>query len=157
MEVNNLTLEQKATNFDTCCHINLVKKFAWQFVIKLMTRALEHDATKLKEPEVDLFVKFTPRLADTQYGSPEYNEALKGLKPALDHHYGQNRHHPEYFKNGIEDMDIVDIVEMFFDWKAATLRQKDGNLRKSIEMNANRFKISPQLVKIFENSMDLFD
>lgn len=30
-------------------------------------------------------------------------------------------------------MNLIDIVEMFCDWKAASERQLDGNLLKSIE------------------------
>ena len=54
-------------------------------------------------------------------------------------------------------MNLVDIVEMFCDWKAATERHHDGNLHKSIEKNAVRFEMNAQLVKIFENTADLFD
>ena len=137
--------------------VDVARSFLNDIVFALLRRGMEHDKTKLYEPEVDLFVKYTPELAKCHYGSPEYDTALKGLKPALDHHYGNNRHHPEHFKAGVKDMNLVDIIEMMCDWKAATLRQKDGNLRKSIEINAERFKINPQLVRILENSMDLFD
>lgn len=157
MEVKSLTAEQKATNFDTMQHIETVRKMMLKLIIQLMYRAHEHDQTKLAEPEVDLFVKYTPELAKCHYGSPEYQTALAGLKPALDHHYGQNRHHPEHFKNGINDMNLIDLIEMIVDWKAATLRQKDGNIRKSIELNMNRFGISPQLAKIMENTIELFE
>jgi len=79
------------------------------------------------------------------------------MKPAVDHHYEMNRHHPEHFADGIDGMNLLDIVEMLCDWKAATLRHKDGDLRKSIETNAVRFKISPQLKRIILNTIDLFD
>lgn len=155
--MSELSVEQKATNFETMKHIDCVRRFMKVLTDQLTWRAFDHDKSKLDTPEVDLFTEFTPKLAQTTYGSPEYAEALKGLKPALDHHYANNRHHSEHFKNGIDDMNIIDLIEMFVDWKAATLRQKDGNLRKSIEINAERYRIGPQLVKILENSMDLFD
>jgi hypothetical protein len=75
------------------------------------------------------------------------------LKPALDHHYANNSHHPQFYKNGIDGMNLLDLVEMFFDWKAATERTKDGDIRKSIEINSTRFNISPQLVSIFVNTI----
>jgi hypothetical protein len=52
-------------------------------------------------------------------------------------------------------MNLIDLVEMLCDWKAASERHNDGNIRKSIEINASRFTISPQLVKILENTADL--
>lgn len=79
------------------------------------------------------------------------------MKPALDHHYAKNRHHCEHMADGINDMNLIDVIEMFCDWKAATLRHNDGNLRKSIEHNAKRFGMQSQLVKIFENTVDIVD
>ena len=79
------------------------------------------------------------------------------MKPALDHHYIVSKHHPEHWSCGIDNMSLVDLVEMFCDWKSATLRTKDGDMAKSIEHNSKRFNMSPQLVKIFMNSVDLLE
>jgi hypothetical protein len=65
-------------------------------------------------------------------------------------------HHPEHFKDGVDDMNLLDIMEMFCDWKAAGERHNDGNILKSIERNADRFGLSPQLVRILENTAKLF-
>ena len=54
-------------------------------------------------------------------------------------------------------MNLVDIVEMICDWKAATLRHNDGNLLKSIETNARRFGYDDQLKQIFINTAKMFD
>ena len=48
------------------------------------------------------------------------------FKPAIDHHYANNRHHPEHWPNGINDMTLMDLIEMLADWKAATARNKNG-------------------------------
>jgi hypothetical protein len=36
-------------------------------------------------------------------------------------------------------MDLVQVIEMLADWKAATLRHADGSLTRSIIQNADRF------------------
>ena len=87
----------------------------------------------------------------------QYIEALEKLKPALEHHYASNRHHPEHFVNGINDMTLIDVVEMFCDWKASTLRHNDGNLLKSIEINAERFNMDGQLKQILMNTARMLD
>ena len=46
---------------------------------------------------------------------------------------------------------------MFCDWKAATERHNDGNLLKSIQINAQRFGYDDQLKRIFLNTAKLFD
>ncbi len=155
--MNTLTLEQQACNYETFRHIETVRNLLQKVVIELLDRAEKHDQSKLESPEVELFTEFTPLLASTTYGSAEYEEVRKKLKPALDHHYAKNKHHPEHYVHGIDDMTLIDLVEMFVDWKAATLRHHDGNLRKSIEKNTERFQISPQLRKILENTVELFD
>ena len=82
---------------------------------------------------------------------------MKELNTALQHHYAYNRHHPEHFSKGINDMTLVDIVEMLCDWKAASMRQHDGNLLKSIEINATRFGYDDQLKQIFINTAKMLD
>lgn len=49
-------------------------------------------------------------------------------------------------------MDLLDLIEMLCDWKAASERHNDGNIRKSIEHNGVRFNMSSQLIRICENT-----
>lgn len=150
-----LTEAEKATNYDTFRHIERVRNLLNQFVAELLRRGEAHDQTKLVPPEVGAFTEYTGKLAGCTYGSQEYEGYRKAMKPALDHHYAHNRHHPEHFKSGVNDMNLLDLLEMFADWKAASERHNDGNIRKSIEKNADRFGMSPQLVRIFENTVEV--
>ena len=150
-----LSTEQKATNADTLQHIMRVRNLLNQCTYQLDLRGELHDQTKLKEPEVAFFTEFTPKLAHCTYGSEEYKANMIAMKPAIDHHNAHNRHHPEHHKNGIDDMNLIDLVELMCDWKAASERHNDGNIRKSLEINANRFGISPQLLRILENTADI--
>lgn len=153
--MSDLTIEEQATNFDTMRHIEKVRNYLNRMIVEILNRASKHDQTKLEQPEVGVFTEYTAKLATTTYGGAEYDAFKKAMKPALDHHYCNNRHHPEYHKNGINDMNIIDLLEMLVDWKAASERHNDGNIRKSIEINGKRFDMSPQLIRIFENSVDL--
>lgn len=153
----SLSLEQQATNFVTFRHIERVRNLLNTMAIDLIKRGEEHDQSKLESPEVELFTEFTPKLATSTYGSEEYEGFRKAMGPALDHHYAKNAHHPEHWPNGINDMSLLDLLEMFCDWKAAGERHNNGNILKSIEVNANRFGISPQLVKVFQNTAKVFD
>lgn len=149
---DKLTVEQKACNNDTFRHIERVRNLLNEFITELLERGRLHDQSKLESPEVEAFTEFTPKLASCTYGSPEYEEYRKAMGYALDHHYANNRHHPEHHKEGINDMTLLDILEMLADWKAASERHNNGNILKSIEKNADRFGISPQLVRILENT-----
>ncbi|WP_260858005.1 DUF5662 family protein [Bacillus sp. FJAT-22090] len=79
------------------------------------------------------------------------------MQVALKHHYENNSHHPEYHQDGIRGMDLLDVVEMFCDWKAATMRHADGDINKSIEINKERFGYSDELAQIFKNSVKIFE
>jgi hypothetical protein len=111
-----------------------------------------HDQSKLESPEVEAFTEYTPKLAGCTYGSEEYKGYLAAIKPALDHHYANNKHHPEHWANGVNDMNLLDVLEMLCDWKAASERHNDGNIQKSIEINSKRFNLSPQLTEILKNT-----
>lgn len=138
---------------ETKKHIKRVKELLSSVCTKLRIRSDKHDASKLKEPEVSIFEEYTKKLKDTEYGSKEYKQYLKEMKPALDHHYQENSHHPEHFDKGIEGMSLLDLIEMLSDWRAATERNKDGDIKKSIEINTERFSIDKQLKQILLNTI----
>lgn len=138
---------------DTKEHIVKVMVNIHKVSSKLDKRALNHDKSKLEQPELDIFVEYTPKLANTTYGSDEYKEHLKGMQVGLKHHYENNSHHPEYWENGIDDMSLLDIIEMLADWKAASERHGDGDMIMSLNINTKRFNISEQLHKILLNTI----
>ena len=142
---------------ETQKHIEKVRHYIRFFTDKLTTRGEQHDASKLTSPEVELFAEHTERLAEIEYGSEDYKKELEALKPALDHHYSVNKHHPQYYPNGVEGMSLIDLVEMIADWKAASERYNSGNLLKSIELNIKRFNIEPQLGQILINTAKVMD
>ena len=140
------------STIDTLNHKKRINELLIMAANELLSRAVKHDNSKLEYPEKPLFDEFTHQLGKCTYGSTEYTDFLLKLKPALDHHYAHNSHHPEHYKNGINDFDIFDLVEMFFDWKASSERQHNGNIHKSIEANGKRFDMSNQLQDIFANT-----
>lgn len=153
--MSELSDKEMITNYQTMKHIERVRNLLNVVIAELLKRGEEHDQCKLEQPEVGMFTEYTDKLSGTTYGSPEYNEFKKQMGPALAHHYARSSHHPEHYKNGINDMSLWDLCEMLVDWKASSERHNDGNIRKSIEINGSRFEMSTQLIKIFENSVDL--
>jgi hypothetical protein len=124
---------------------------------KLLDRGAQHDRSKMEEPELSIFNKCTERLRGMTYGSPDYLAALGDMKPALEHHYASNRHHPEHYPQGIRGMNLVDLMELFCDWAAACRRHADGDLRKSIEINQKRFNMGDELTQILRNTVEVLE
>ena len=139
---------------DTIAHIAVVRENLERVVEDLRRRQAEHDLSKLADPEKAVFDEFTPKLKASTYGSDEYKGFLAAMKPALDHHYAHNSHHPEHYHDGIRGMCLLDVLEMLADWKAATLRHADGDLRKSIEINQKRFGYGDELKAVLLNTAE---
>jgi hypothetical protein len=155
--MSELSLEEQAVNYATLRHIESVRNVLNAVIVELLKRGESHDQLKLEQPELSGFLTHTHKLGSTEYNSPEYKAMLEELKPTLAHHYANYRHHPEHFPNGLDDMNLVDIIEMFCDWKASTSRNKNGNLLQSIENNRSRFRMSDQMINVFKNTATLFD
>jgi hypothetical protein len=151
-----LTEKQKITNWETLKHIEVVMQLLATMQHEIALRMFSHDRTKLQSPELEMFEIFTDKLAALTYGSEAYEQCRQEmLDSALGHHYENNRHHPQFFENGVDDMNLIDLIEMLCDWKASTLRSSDGDIWYSIEHNAKGFNLTPQLVKILQNTVPL--
>lgn len=137
---------------DTKKHIENVQGYMREVINELTLVAVIHDASKLESPEKEYYDKYTPKLSSVTYGSDEYKQFLIEANVGFQHHYEHNRHHPEHFKNGIQDMTLLDLIEMLCDWKAASMRVKDGDLQKSLEYNRERFQIYASIYRILENT-----
>jgi hypothetical protein len=150
------TIEKYDSTAETEEHINQVAKRLLWFADELLQRGDQHDASKLGPEEKPLFDEMTPKLKTLVYGSDEYKASLAALGPALKHHYAVNSHHPEHYENGVAGFDLLDLVEMYCDWQAACLRNKDGDFGKSLGINEKRFNMDPQLASIFRNTFERY-
>lgn len=136
---------------NTTSHIHEVNEILDWFVIELKERAFKHDISKYSDEEMEGFAKVQQMIMEN--GSVEHSEILKVLAPVLIRHYERNRHHPEHFPNKINDMNLIDLMEMFADW-LATLHNKDiDKVNDSIDVSQERFGFDGVLNKIFKNTV----
>src|SRR6266576_517546 len=167
LEISTLMYDSRIDTYD---HIGKVRAYLGRTIINLLDRALIHDASKLESPEVEMFDEFTPKLAELEYGSPEYKATTGAMGAALEHHYEHNSHHPEHYENGIEGMSLLDLLEMICNWKAASERHTkrpampaapgraeapkyDSNIERSIDLNQERWGYSDELKSILLNTV----
>lgn len=118
----------------------------------LFGRAVVHDNSKFSPEEYEPYEEAFPELQKYAYGSDEFKAALAKIKPAINHHYEVNDHHPEYFEAGISQMSLIELIEMVCDWIAASERSQK-NIFEGLEMNKERFKINNQLYCIIKNTV----
>lgn len=137
---------------DTEEHRQEIARNIQHFCNKMSFRAAAHDLSKLQSPEKEGFDRAPLKLSDMTYNSQEYAKSLVALSDTLKHHYEHNDHHPQHFENGVSGMTLYALVEMYEDWKASVKRTKDGDILLSIEKNADKFNIEPQLHSILKNT-----
>lgn len=133
---------------ETVAHVRRVGNLLLEAVSAIQRRAVNHDQSKFSREEFEAFAAETPTLRGLTYGSDEYKAALGRLGPSLQHHYAVNDHHPEHFSDGVRSMDLLQLLEMLADWKAATERHADGSLPRSIVQNAKRFGYDDQFARL---------
>ena len=152
----HLTNEARAKTIDvTRQHIARVNDLLIAAAAELCVRGRDHDKSKFEEVEIGPLTemqKVIDREGPAPYQSAEYKRRTAILKPMLEHHYQHNSHHPEHYEDGVNGMDLFDVLEMFFDWKAASERGEDPVM--NISVACERFRVSPQLQRIFENTAD---
>lgn len=134
-------------------HISRVGDYVREFADELKIRGQKHDMSKLDKDEFEL-LKELPDDYIYDYGSEEYKNMLEKIRPVTSIHNKKNSHHPEHYSNGIDDMDLYDVCEMFFDWKAAADKQKNGNILESLKVGKERFNMSDQLYNILKNTAE---
>lgn len=155
------------SKIDTLNHKDKVKKYMHMIGWEMIERGFDHDNSKLESPEKEIFDEYSPKLSNTTYGSDEYKKYLKEMEVALNHHYENNDHHPEYFalryKNrstgkpyfkGLSGMNLLQLTEMITDWYASSQRHEDGDIFKSIEINQERFGYSDEIKLILINTIN---
>lgn len=128
-----------------CYFMNLISAL-------INSRAMTHDNSKNDEKEYKYY-KMANSVNRNDFKT--YEEYIDYVKPTLDkglkHHYEFNRHHPEHFDNGVDDMNLVDIIEMITDWKVS-IEQNGKDLYEEIEYNFDKYNVSEQLRKIILNT-----
>jgi hypothetical protein len=140
---------------DVLKHHNRVVATLKEWASQLFDRGKAHDMSKIQSPlEKITFDHWVPELKKYEFASDGYKNALKQMGSGLQMHYEANRHHPEHFEGGINDMSLIDIMEMLADWIAvAEEKQEPVQLDKA----AARFGIDTQLLMILKNTVAIED
>ena len=141
-------------------HISLVRDLLYQFAVDVAARGDVHDKSKFDPVEqgpLDELQRLTDAEGPAAYGTPEYERRKTLLAPMIAHHHAVNSHHPEFYRpghpdgTGIAGMDLLDLVEMFLDWRAANV-DRDGGAPMNLSYSIQKHGIPPMLESIFRNT-----
>jgi len=132
---------------DTLMHISEVQENLAEMRAILEKRGIAHDRSKLLAVEFDAFVSTRPKFKKANYGSPEYQECVDAIRPSIEHHYANNRHHTGFYDDGFAGMNLFDILEMLADWKAASRRSPDLSFADSLPKAFEKYSIPENMQK----------
>jgi hypothetical protein len=121
-------------------------------LVRLLWRGAVHDISKLRWSEIQGFSPYIRKLGKVKYGTPEYTKMIDNIRPVISLHYKRNSHHPEYWKMGIQGMDLVYLLEMYCDWKASGRRSPGGNIQDSIMKQKEKLGLDVVMTSILINT-----
>jgi hypothetical protein len=139
---------------DTIIHISEVQENLQVMIHDLCNRGIIHDRSKFQDPEFSTFVNTRPEFKKANYGTPEYEAVVKKAQIAVDHHYKNNRHHTNFHPNGITDMNLLDLLEMLADWRAAARRSPDLTFAESLPRAFKKYQVSKPVQQLFLNTIE---
>ena len=137
---------------DILKHKEKVKRRLLFLSEELKNRAESHDNSKLKDPEIKYLIEMDkePRY---DYNTPEYFDKMKRWQKFFNHHYENNRHHPNNFMNGVLDMTLTDICEYLVDIISYYDEMHVNDAIDTIEKQQGRFGLDSQLAQILTNTL----
>lgn len=134
-------------------HIARVRQLLGEFAIEMIKRGDRHDASKFDPVELEPLQRMQDLIdkeGQAQFGTDEYKRRTDMLGDMITHHRANNSHHPEHYPNGIAGMDLFDLVEMFFDWKAASERADSSVMH--LDAACDKYDVAPQLRWVLHNT-----
>ena len=143
-------------------HKNRVLYWMTNFALHLLTRAAEHDNSKLKEPELGMWRKMDeePRYPYSTDPESDYQKKLRRYQPVFIEHWKNNRHHPEYFDKNRDDcidhfgFDLLDLIEFICDQMLGYRTSLGYTQAKTALATAQeRYKFDKEVYQLLENTV----
>ncbi len=70
----------------------------------------------------------------------------------MKHHFQVNDHHPDHFAAGVDEMNLIQLIEMVCDWLAASERSQT-HITTGLSINKERYHIDDQLFEAIKSTM----
>ena len=138
---------------DVIRHVSEVQENIEEMAHDLKVRSIKHDRSKFDDPEFSTFVRTRPEFKVANYGTPEYEAVIEKARVGVDHHYANNRHHTAHHPNGVKDMNLLDLLEMLADWRAASRRSPNLSFTDSLPRAFKKYRMDESLQRLICNTI----
>lgn len=151
---------------DTRKHQQAVAERLIAVAKKFMDRAMNHDASKLEEPERSAYIEpvFALNSEEVPYGSSRYKELTAKMSEGWKHHEAINDHHIGFFlpysvqtlNDPVRCLDMFSLIEMCCDWIAAAKRRgNDPGL--ALKVMVEKYPMDEHLQQVIRNTLSMIE
>lgn len=139
-------------------HSNIIHRYYVNFFLskivqEIFLRAHLHDVSKYSDNEFPGF-KGAIYYVRGPWGRENIPNIVKEkLRSSIEEHHKVNDHHPEFHPAGMEDMDLIQLLEMAVDWRAAMIRHGNHDIDENIQIGKERFGYPDFFAKILANTL----
>lgn len=123
-----------------------------KLALKIFWRGVIHDRDKFHSVQIKAAMKANHLLKGLKFGTPEYKKVMNSVGFSVKYHQSRNSHHPEHY-GSYGCMSLLDLIEMFLDWQAATNAYKnrmEGKMNEVLSIQKERYGLSDEVIKIFK-------
>jgi len=114
-------------------HVLVVQQYMLEIIELLQLNSIYHDSSKYLNSDEWPLLQHKYLLDNLEYGSSEFNTLVEELKPSVDEHHYNNRHHIE-FHDHYSEMTMFDWLEWLADLKSfETKNSFEGMLQTQFE------------------------
>lgn len=140
-------MEAALTLADIVRHVRMVEAVLEGVAHRLRMRGLLHDQSKFRPDEFAAFTEINQVARENSFMSSRYKSTQGHQALAL--HYGRNPHHPEHHPEGVGAMDLITLIEMVADWRAAFLLRTETGVESmgwedSLAAQAKRYQMTDE-------------
>lgn len=119
---------------------------------EINTRARRHDQSSLSGTELRIYKEHFDELQKYPIFDPRRDIVLSKMRVAIAYHHEANDHHPEHFTNGIDDMNLLQLMEFVADVMSQS-EQNGIDVYEILPLLKDQYDISNQLYQVILNTV----
>ena len=119
---------------------------------ELISRGRHHDNSTLGSPELEIYHRHFNEYRMYKFGDPRRDEVMNHMAEAIGHHFQYNDHHPEHFDNGINDMNLIQLMQFtaaIMSWS----EQEQVDIFELLPIIRDKCGMSDQVYQLIQNTI----
>lgn len=129
-------------------HVLTVQQYMLEIIELLQLNSIYHDSSKYLNSDEWALLQHKYLLDSLEYGSSEFNTLIEELKPSVDEHHYNNRHHIEFHEHYLQ-MSMFDWLEWLADLKSF---ESNNNFYNMLQSQFKKYEIDKSTQQLLTNT-----